>query len=98
MTGEDNAMDITRRNWLAGASALFAMTPARTAHGGWEPSERYPDPAIQTLDPSFNKYLREARAILRRHNRHRDLGGFESAQRHQPDPGDDRRLYGEGQM
>src|SRR5499426_2854943 len=49
-------MDITRRNWLAGAGALFAMTSTRTASGGWEPSERYPDPAIQTLDPSFNKY------------------------------------------
>ena len=56
MTGEDNAMDITRRNWLAGASAIFAMTSTRTALGGWEPSQRYPDPAIQILDPSFAKY------------------------------------------
>ena len=24
--------------------------------GGWEPSERYPDPAITSLDPSFLKY------------------------------------------
>src|SRR5262249_13623876 len=24
--------------------------------GGWEPSERYPDPAIQILDPSFARY------------------------------------------
>ncbi len=27
-----------------------------TASGGWEPSLRYPDPAIQVLDASFNKY------------------------------------------
>jgi gluconolactonase len=23
---------------------------------GWQPSERYPDPAVQSLDPSFDKY------------------------------------------
>ncbi len=32
------------------------MTVTQTAPGRWEPSERYPDPAIQVLDPSFNKY------------------------------------------
>src|SRR5262249_52798629 len=65
MTGEDNAMDTTRRSWLAGASAIVAMTSARTALGGWEPSERYPDPAIQILDPSFAKY-RIAQASVER--------------------------------
>ncbi len=29
---------------------------AQSAFGKWEPSERYPDPAVQVLDPSFNKY------------------------------------------
>jgi gluconolactonase len=47
---------IDRRHMLAGASAAAAMTVTRAAFGGWEPSERYPDPAIQALDPSFNKY------------------------------------------
>jgi gluconolactonase len=47
---------IDRRHMLAGASAVAAMTVTRAAFGGWEPSERYPDPAIQALDPSFNKY------------------------------------------
>ena len=56
MTGEDNVMDITRRSWIAGASAIFAMTSTRTVLGGWEPSERYPDPAVKILDPSFAKY------------------------------------------
>src|SRR6185437_16654444 len=49
-------MPIDRRHMLAGAGAAAAMTFTRTALGGWEPSERYPDPAIRTLDPSFNKY------------------------------------------
>jgi gluconolactonase len=47
---------IDRRHMLAGASAAAAMTVTRAAFGGWEPSERYPDPAIQALDPSFNKH------------------------------------------
>ena len=50
-------MDVSKRDLLAtGASAAAAMTFAQSALGGWEPSERYPDPAIQVLDPSFNKY------------------------------------------
>ena len=50
-------MQITKREMLAGASSVAAaMTFTHSAFGRWEPSERYPDPAIQTLDPSFNKY------------------------------------------
>src|SRR3989441_5870753 len=49
-------METTRRHMLAAASATAMMTSARTALGGWEPSERYPDPAIQIVDPSFAKY------------------------------------------
>jgi gluconolactonase len=49
-------MAITRRHMLAAAGATAAVTFTRTALGGWEPSERYPDPAIQILDPSFAKY------------------------------------------
>jgi gluconolactonase len=50
-------MQITKRDMLAalGATAT-SVTFARTALGGWEPNERYPDPAIQILDPSFTKY------------------------------------------
>src|SRR5882757_6951666 len=51
-----HAMAITRRHMLAAAGATAAVTFTRTALGGWEPSERYPDPAIQILDPSFAKY------------------------------------------
>src|SRR5262245_17346309 len=47
---------MTKRDMLAAAGAVGAMALAQPAFGGWQPSERYPDPAIQTLDPSFNKY------------------------------------------
>jgi gluconolactonase len=50
-------MQMTRRDWLgAGAAAAAAATLTTQAFGGWEPSESYPDPAIQILDPSFAKY------------------------------------------
>jgi gluconolactonase len=51
-------MQITRRNALgtaATAAAAVALSPKVTL-GGWEPSERYPDPAIKILDPSFTRY------------------------------------------
>jgi gluconolactonase len=50
----------TRRELLAGAGALAvaAATEARAAQAAadWQPSGRYPDPAIRILDPSFTKY------------------------------------------
>src|SRR5256885_6349950 len=49
-------MEFTRRHLTGAAGAAAATTFTRTALGGWEPSERYPDPAIQILDPSFAKY------------------------------------------
>ena len=49
-------MENSRRDMMAGACAVAAMTFAPAALAAWEPSQRYPDPAIQTLDPSFNKY------------------------------------------
>src|SRR5215210_9519966 len=40
---------------MAGAAiAAAAMTPRSFA--AWEPNQRYPDPAIQTLDPAFAKF------------------------------------------
>jgi gluconolactonase len=32
------------------------MTATQATPGGWTPSERYPDPAVTTLDPRFAKY------------------------------------------
>jgi gluconolactonase len=46
----------SRRDMLTGAGAAAAMTFANTALAAWEPSLRYPDPAVQVLDPSFGKY------------------------------------------
>jgi gluconolactonase len=50
-------MKQTRRAFMttAGAALAGAAVP-ELAFSQWRPSERYPDPAIQTLDPSFGKY------------------------------------------
>ena len=50
-------MNQTRREMFATAGAVVALASvAPQALAAWEPAERYPDPAIQTLDPAFNKY------------------------------------------
>jgi gluconolactonase len=50
-------MNISKRDMLTGAgAAVAAMSFSRTAFAQWKPSERYPDPSVQVLDPSFNKY------------------------------------------
>jgi gluconolactonase len=50
-------MNISKRDMLVGAgAAAAAMTVSGSAFGQWRPSERYPDPSVQVLDPSFNKY------------------------------------------
>jgi gluconolactonase len=44
-----------RREFLAaGAGALIGA--ARASAAQWEPSPRYPDPAVRILDPSFTRY------------------------------------------
>ena len=56
-------MDYKRRIILTAAGAAAAMVgTSRQLFAGWEPSERYPDPAVQILDPSFAKYRLSARA------------------------------------
>ncbi len=50
-------MQINKRDMLAGVgAAAAAATFTQTAFAAWAPSERYPDPSVQVLDPSFNKY------------------------------------------
>ena len=50
-------MTMTKRDMLAGgAAAAAAMTFTQSGVRQWKPSERYPDPSVQVLDPSFNKY------------------------------------------
>src|SRR5204862_2490415 len=53
-------MSITRRHLLAGAGAATASAilarPAAAQSFSFTANQRYPDPAIQILDPSFTKY------------------------------------------
>jgi gluconolactonase len=49
-------MQITRRNILAAGVSALSIAAAPRAFAAWEPSERYPDPAIRSLDSSFNRY------------------------------------------
>ena len=50
-------MVLTRRYMISGAVASMAASQVPTAvFARWEPSERYPDPAIEILDPSFASY------------------------------------------
>lgn len=47
---------MNRRTFLAAGGALFATVATPSFGAEWMPSERYPDPAIRVLDPSFAKY------------------------------------------
>ena len=49
-------MGTSRREFLVTASAAAALAAAPRAFGDWEPSPRYPDPAVRVLDPSFARY------------------------------------------
>ena len=50
-------MKQTRRAFMTTTGAALAgAAVAERAFAQWRPSERYPDPAIQVLDPSFAKY------------------------------------------
>jgi gluconolactonase len=47
----------TRRAFMrTGGAALAGTAMAPASFAQWRPSERYPDPAIEILDPSFAKY------------------------------------------
>jgi gluconolactonase len=46
----------SRRRLLQAAGVGLGLAGTRRASAAWEPSPRYPDPAIKILDPSFAKY------------------------------------------
>ena len=46
----------TRRNLLAGAGAALTLGAAGPVRADWQPTRRFPDPAIQVLDPRFERY------------------------------------------
>ena len=63
-------MNMTRRDALAGAAIVAASTATRTAHGAWEPNERYPDPAVKISRPQLPEISAQHRghgAPSRRH-------------------------------
>jgi len=46
-----------RRDFLArGSAAAAALALAPRASAQWQPSPRYPDPLVRSLDPSFDRY------------------------------------------
>ena len=47
---------MTRRNFLTAATAAGALTTLSRGFADWQPSQRYPDPSIRILDPSFAAY------------------------------------------
>jgi gluconolactonase len=59
-------MENSRREIMAGACAAAAINFSPAALAAWEPSQRYPDPAIQSLDPLFNKYRLALAGVERR--------------------------------
>src|ERR1051326_4142320 len=48
-------MNMHRRTFLA-SSVLSALALTSRGRADWEPSQRYPDPRIRIIDPSFTKY------------------------------------------
>src|SRR5215475_14544821 len=56
ITDEEEPMDPTRRTMVATGSATLAMAAASPQAFAWERTQRYPDPAVEVLDPSFAKY------------------------------------------
>lgn len=47
---------MNRREFLAASSVLAAWASAPLAGAEWQPSQRYPDPLVKVIDPSFTKY------------------------------------------
>jgi gluconolactonase len=58
-------MRVSRREFFADAAAAGAVAMAAPAWADWQPSQRYPDPAIKILDPRFARYRLNAAKIER---------------------------------
>jgi gluconolactonase len=50
-------MSMNRRDFLTAGSALTALAALPRLAAEWQPSQRYPDPLVRAIDPSFNKYM-----------------------------------------
>jgi hypothetical protein len=49
-------MGASRREFLVMGGAAAAVAAAPRALADWQPSQRYPDPAVRAIDPSFARY------------------------------------------
>jgi len=58
-------MMITRRAILTSTGAALASEPVAPLLAAWTPSERYPDPAIEVLDPKFERLRINATRVER---------------------------------
>jgi gluconolactonase len=47
---------MTRRHFLTATTAAAALTTLPRGLADWQPSQRYPDPLIRVIDPSFAQY------------------------------------------
>src|SRR3954471_9961188 len=55
----------TRRDVLALAGAAALVGTAGRGFAGWQPAQRFPDPAIEILDPAFARYRVTLSAVER---------------------------------
>ena len=62
---EEHRPDMSRRALVSGGAAAALASSAPAVFAQWKPSERYPDPAVQALDPSFGKYRLGTAAVER---------------------------------
>ena len=49
-------MGASRREFLVTGAAAAGLAAAPRALADWQPSQRYPDPAVRVLDPAFDRY------------------------------------------
>jgi gluconolactonase len=49
-------MAANRREFLVAAGAVAASAAMPKAFAQWQPSQRYPDPSVKIIDPSFARY------------------------------------------
>src|SRR5471032_2423555 len=47
---------MNRRKFIAASTAFTAFATLPRAFAEWEPSQRYPDPLVKAIDPSFANY------------------------------------------
>src|SRR3954469_1523066 len=47
---------MNRRDFISVTSVAASFAALPRALGQWQPSQRYPDPSVKIIDPSFSKY------------------------------------------